>query len=417
MKPTFLYRLLRVNMNNEEDRSAFFLVVEIFFAAILGAAATFNGAYALRLGASNEDIGLLTSLPALLAVVISIPAGRFLQTRARRKPWIAGSLLMHRAGFLLVALVPLLKLAGLNQGSVAVALIIAIGAPAHFFNVSWIPMIADVVPPERRAAVISARNITANAVTSVCVFLFGLWLDNIIFPINYQVMFAFGFLTSLLSQYFIWKIHVPESPPDPSASAQVSFKDQWDALRTALRDQPDFQRLTTNTILHGIGLWLAAPLYILYYVRQLDASDGWLGLQGMVMTTTTIVGMMFWGWVIGRIGEMPVLKGTIVTIGLIPILIGLLPNLTLIVLVVGLNGLLSPGVNLSHFNLLLKVTPAAQRPVYTGLYISIVNIGAFICPLIGVWAAEHIGLSSALVLFGVLSILGSTSFLWRPVRV
>ncbi len=417
MKPSLLYRLLRVNLSIEEDRSAFFLVIEILFAAILGAAATFNGAYALRLGASNEDIGLLTSLPALLAVIISIPAGRFLQTRARRKPWIAGSLLMHRAGFLLVALVPLLKLAGINQGTVVVALLIAIGAPAHFFNVGWIPMIADVVPPERRAAVISARNITANAVTSVCVFLFGQWLDHIIFPLNYQVMFAFGFAASLLSQYFIMKINVPENRPNASTPGPVSFKAQWNALRTALREQPDFERLTTNTILHGIGLWLAAPLYILFYVRQLDASDAWLGLQGMVMTTATILGMMFWRWVIGRVGEMPVLKWTIVTIGLIPILVGLLPNLTLIVFVVGLNGLLSPGVNLSHFNTLLKVTPAAQRPVYTGWYISIVNIGAFVSPLIGVWAADRIGLSSALILFGVLSIIGSTSFWWRPVKV
>ena len=77
MKPSFIYRLLRLNLDNQDDRNALFLVVEVFFAAVLGAAATFNAAFALRLGATNEDIGLLTSLPALLAVVISIPAGRF----------------------------------------------------------------------------------------------------------------------------------------------------------------------------------------------------------------------------------------------------------------------------------------------------------------------------------------------------
>lgn len=416
MNTSWLYRLLRINPHSEEDRSAFYLVVEIFFAAILGAAASFNGAYAIRLGASNEDIGLLTSLPALLAVIISIPAGRFLQGRARRKPWVAGSLLMHRAGFLLVALVPLLKIAGVNQGTVAVALLIIISAPAHFFNVGWIPMLADVISPERRAAVFSARNITANATTSVCVFLFGQWLNHGAFPVNYQLMYVFGFLASLLSQYFILKINVPDSQPEPS-NGSASFAAQWYALRTALRDEPDFQRLTTNTILHGIGLWLASPLYILYYVRQLEASDAWLGLQGTVLTTTTILGWMFWRWVIARTGEMAVLKRTIITLGLIPILVGLLPNLTLILFVVALNGLLSPAVNLSHFNSLLKVTPPARRPAYTGLYISIVNIGAFICPLVGVAIADRVGLAPALIAFGALSILGSTSFLWRPVRV
>jgi len=184
MRPSILYRLLRLNLANEDDRNALFLVVEVFFAAILGAAATFNAAFALRLGATNTDIGLLTSLPSLIAIAISIPAGRFLQARARRKPWIAGSLLMHRAGFLLVALVPLLKLAGLNQGTALVALLIVISTPAHFFNVGWIPLLADVIPVERRAAVFAGRNITANATTSVAVFLFGLWLKDTTFPVN-----------------------------------------------------------------------------------------------------------------------------------------------------------------------------------------------------------------------------------------
>ncbi len=417
MKPSFIYRLLRLNLDNQDDRNALFLVVEVFFAAVLGAAATFNAAFALRLGATNEDIGLLTSLPALLAVVISIPAGRFLQARGRRKPWIVGSLLMHRAGFLLVALVPLLKMAGLNQGTVLVALLIVISTPANFFNVGWIPLLADVVPVERRASVFTGRNITANATTSVAVFLFGLWLKDSTFPMNYQAMYVLGFCVSLISQYFILKVNVPEHTPVAAPAGTFSFKTQWRAMRDALHNEPQFQRLSTNTLMHGIGLWLASPLYILYYVRELDASDAWIGLQATVLTAATIVGWLIWRRVIQRAGETRVLRLMIVTIGLIPILVGLLPNLTLILFVVALNGLLSPAVNLSHFNTLLKVTPSGERPLYTGLYTTIVNMGAFICPLIGVWAADRIGLAPALIVFGVLSIAGSSSFWWRPVKV
>ncbi len=411
-----LYRLLRLNLANEDDRNALYLVVEVFFAAILGAAATFNAAFALRLGASNTDIGLLTSLPSLLAIAISIPAGRFLQSRARRKPWIVGSLLMHRAGFLLVALVPLLKLAGLNQGSVLVALLITISTPAHFFNVGWIPLLADVIPVERRAAVFSGRNITANATTSLAVFLFGLWLKNIQFPVNYQVMYVFGFCASLLSQYFIQKVNVPEHTPVPLPPGGFSIPVQLRAMRDALRAEPLFQRLTTNTLMHGIGLWLASPIYILYYVRQLDASDAWIGLQATVLTSATIVGWLIWRRVIQRVGETAVLRLMIVTLGLIPILVGLLPNLTLILFVVALNGLLGPAGNLGHFNTLLKVIPPAERPMYTGLYTTIVNVGAFVCPLIGVAVADAVGLAPALVVFGILSIVGSSSFWWRPVK-
>ena len=73
--------IFHVDMRNKDDRNAIFLVAEIFFASIMGAAGAFNAAFAVRLGASNSQIGLLSSIPALLALIVSIPAGRFLQKK------------------------------------------------------------------------------------------------------------------------------------------------------------------------------------------------------------------------------------------------------------------------------------------------------------------------------------------------
>jgi MFS family permease len=412
------YRLIRYDPNNIDDRNALYLVVEVFWAAILSAVAGFNGAYALRLGSTNTDIGLLTSLPALLAVILSIPAGQFLQARSRRKPWVLWALFFSRAGYLLVALVPFLKILGLNQGTLVVALLIVISAPANLFNVGWIPMLAEIIPEDRRSAVFAARNITANATVSILGFLFGQWLNSIIFPINYQILYVVGFLASMLSSYNLIKLQVPEAVSiTPLDAASNSLKGQFNLLKKAIVEQPNFMRLTTNTILYGIGLWLASPLYIVYYVRSLHASDAWIGLQGTVLSVTTILGWLFWRWMATRHSEYSILKSTIVTIGLIPLLVGLLPNLNLILLVVALNGLLSPGVNLCHLNTLMKVMPADQRPVFTALYTTLVNIGAFVCPLIGVEVANLVGLAPTLIMFGVLSIVGASSFWWRPVKV
>lgn len=412
------YQLIRYDPNNIDDRNALYLVVEVFWAAILSAVAGFNGAYALRLGSTNTDIGLLTSLPALLAVILSIPAGQFLQSRSRRKPWVLWALFFNRVGYLLVALVPFLKIAGLNQGTLVVVLLIIISAPANLFNVGWIPMLAEIIPEDRRSAVFAARNIAANATVSIFGFLFGQWLNAIIFPINYQILFVVGFLASMVSSFNLIKLQVPEAVSiTPLDAASNSLKGQFKLLKRAMVEQPSFMRLTTNTILYGIGLWLASPLYIVYYVRSLHASDAWIGLQGTVLSVTTILGWLFWRWMATRHSEYSILKSTIVTIGLIPLLVGLLPNLNLILLVVALNGLLSPGVNLCHLNTLIKVMPADQRPLYTALYTTLVNLGAFVCPLIGVEVANLVGLAPTLIGFGVLSILGASSFWWRPVKV
>jgi hypothetical protein len=60
--------------------------------------------------------------------------------------------------------------------------------------------------------------------------------------------------------------------------------------------QPNFRQVLINSLLHQGGLWLASPLLILRFVRELDASDAWLGLHGTVMGVSTIVGLVFWRW-------------------------------------------------------------------------------------------------------------------------
>ncbi len=63
----------------------------------------------------------------------------------------------------------------------------------------------------------------------------------------------------------------------------------------------------------------------------------------------------------------------------------------------------------------MKVTPAEARPRYTSIYMTIMNIGAFICPMIAIALSDIIGLAPTLVISGLLSVIGSTSFWWRPV--
>jgi MFS family permease len=413
----FLWHFFKINLTNQNDRNAWYLVLEMFWASILGSIAVFNAAFAIRLGADNFQVGLLASIPALMAVLVSIPAGQFLQRRSRRTPWVYGSLLAHRSGYLLVALAPLLGFIGIEPGLLVVLILVGISAPAHFFNVGWIPLLADVVPENRRAAVFTARNIVNQATLSVMVFVCGQWLNRVVFPINYQAMYLIGFAASMLSMYYLFKMHVPDSPVvQPENAPKVrSVGDFLRKTREALTGQPAFLRITVNTLLHGFGVWMAGPLYALYFVRVLNANDAWLGLNGTVASVGTIAGYSLWRWLMTRWGESISLKRTIVLVGVYPVLVGLTPSLPLILIYGALNGLIIPGTNLAHFNTLLKVTPSEARPSYTAIYMTIMNIGATICPLISVALASLIGLEAMLIVAGLLSIIGSTSFWWWPV--
>lgn len=412
----FLWHFFKIDLKNRDDRNAYYLVVEIFWASILGSAASFSAAFAIRLGANNVEVGLLTSVPALLAVLISIPAGHFLERRARRTPWVWSSLLVYRTGFLIAALAPWIQIPGITPGLLVVLIFSINSAAAHFFNVGWIPLLAEVVSEDRRSAVFTGRNIVYNATLSLCGFLFGQWLSAVAFPINYQSMFLIGWVAAMISMVVLYRMEVNETAPVKAADAQArSLIGQVRTLRDALSSHPEFMRITRNTLLHGMGIWIASPLYVLFFVRQLSASDAWLGLNGMVASLGTIAGYSVWRSLMNRWGEQPTLKRTIWLMGLYPVLIGLTPNLTAILLLSALNGLIVPGVNLSHFNTLLRSIPPESRPSYTAVYMTIMNTGGFVGPLIGVAIANSIGLGPTLVIAGLISVIGSTSFWWWPV--
>ena len=128
-----------------------------------------------------------------------------------------------------------------------------------------------------------------------------------------------------------------------------------------------------------------------------------------------IVGNLFWRRVIGRWGEPRVLKIVVVAMGFYPLLVGASPSLNLILVLAGLNGLVSAGFNLSHFNTFLKVIPEGERHNFTALYLSLANVGAFVAPVIAVAIGEQLGFGPVLIACGLLVCLTSLSFWLWPV--
>jgi MFS family permease len=409
MQARKLWRVLRTRPGNNAEHNIRMLFLELPPAAVLSAAAAFNAPFALRLGATNEEIGLLSSIPALLAILVLIPSGQILGRRARRMPLVNWSLFIHRMVFLLVALAPLVP--GIPHGTAVIWLLIASAPPAHFFGVGWNSMLADVLPENRRARVFAVRSILNGLTVTVGIYLFGVWLDHVAFPINYQVMYMLGWAFSMLSMYYIIRMRVPDSDVPPPAPRQSS---SMHALRLYVRDlraaHPDFLRITANTFLTNITMWMIGPLYILFYVRQLGATEGWIGLNGTLANLTPILGHYLWQRLVWRWGEKNLLKWTVFCIPLYPIAVGLSANLSIILIWTALYALVVPMANMSHFSLLLKICPDAQRPQFLGLFSTVMNIGAFIAPLVGVYLAGIFGFAPVLIVGGVISLFGSASY-------
>jgi hypothetical protein len=91
-----------------------------------------------------------------------------------------------------------------------------------------------------------------------------------------------------------------------------------------------------------------------------------------------------------------------------------MPNLTFILLAGFLINVFNPGVGLSHGIIFLDLLPKGRKYGATAIYSMVMNIGAFIAPLIGVAISGRIGILPTLLIGGSLRILGAALFYISP---
>jgi MFS family permease len=415
-------RLLRGPvLYSQTEQNIWYMYIEVFWAGILSAAATFNGAFAVRLGASNAMIGWLSSIPSLLAVALLIPAARFLETKANRAPWVWGSLLIARMGYGLIAVLPWLF--ATHRAEAVVWLLIAISIPSTFFSAGFNPLLADVVPERDRARVFANRNIIASSTVAVLTFVAGRWLQSssstgwAAFPMNYQVLYFIGFAGALVSTAYVFRIRVPESRVVARSRHVRTGKPSLSQLKVMFRENRRFVHIIINTLIFDGGAWLVGPLYIIFFVRELGATDGWIGLNGTLANAGVVVGYALWRRWIRRLGYNRTLLLSVPLAASYAFLVSLFPNLTLILIWGILINLINPGVNLSHFNILLKLCPEERRASYIALFSAVMNAGAFVGPMVGVGLAGLWGIRTVLLIGGAIRLAGAAMFYLLRVEV
>jgi predicted MFS family arabinose efflux permease len=75
-----------------------------------------------------------------------------------------------------------------------------------------------------------------------------------------------------------------------------------------------------------------------------------------------------------------------------------------------------PGVELSNFNVMLKLSGKEHRTVYMSWYNAVINVSSFVGPLVGVWLATWLGLQGTMIVGGLLRIVGGLLFSFNRVE-
>lgn len=388
-----------------------------WFGVLSGSAVNFLNVYATRIGATGFQVGLLGATTAVVSLLFAIPAGRWLENRARGRA-VFWTSIIYRLGFLLYIPLPwLLNASGQIWSYISLSLFM--GIPLIAFTVGFGSLFAESVPSEWRAHVAGIRNGVLSITFMITSLVSGYLLDHLPFPFNYQVIFFIGFVGASMSSYHLFFVKpLPSSEqadqdgPRPSIlpEVQISTRRWFSTIRADIWSTRFKSTLLVMFAFH-LAQYLALPVFPLYFVRQLRLTDQNLGIGTALFYLTVLLGSTQLNRLVKRHGHKNITGWGVIGLAIYPVLIGISGQVWHYYVTSIIGGLAWGLVGGALVNYVLENCPDNDRPAYLAWYNIILNTAILVSSLLGPLIAENIGLSVALIIFGLLRGLAGISIL------
>lgn len=391
-----------------QDKNVRDVLVDGIGVGIASGIGTFLSVFLVRLGATSNQVGLLTAMPALTGMIFALPVSHFLERQRNIVPWYSRARFLVLSSYVLTGLVPFFFP---DNGSIAIICIWAAATvPQTIVNIAFTVVMSGVAGPKGRFYLMSRRWSLLGITQSITVATVGQFLSRNEFPLNYQVAFISSAVGGLLSLAFSSRIDLPDREPETATGSRDS---RWGGLRRqaqVFRDTPAFSRFVVAQFVYRWGLSLPLPLFPLYWVRILNASDASIGYINTVQGAVLLVAYFFWGRVSRRRGVRFVLLATSLGLALYPALTAVTTNVNVLIVYAALNGFFLAGTDLVLFDVLLSAVPKSHQTTYIGLYQTTNNMAMFFAPLVGTFLSDRIGIPQALMVGAAMRLAGFALF-------
>ncbi len=403
MNPATEEEIQRRNFRNVE--------IDAVGVSISSVATPFLPVFLTRLGATNFQVGLLTSMPGVTGLLLAIVVGRFLQSRQNIVLWYSLSRLAVIMCFALTGILTLMI--PMEFAIVATLAIWAFATlPQTALAVAFSVVMNSVAGPEGRYTLLSRRWAIFGLTGVIGTFIVTRLIDLVAFPLNYAIMFLVLSLGGFLSFFVSRQIRLPDQVlPPPLLSTSRSPGARLEKYLLLLRKNPAFVSFASKRFVYFTALVLGLPIMPLYLVREVGATDSQIGVITMTMTLAMLVGYFVWPRVSRRRGGRYVLLATTLGMVLHPALTASTAQIELIILFAGIAGFFQGGLDLVFFDELMKTVPAEYSATFVALAQSMQYLSMILAPLLGTWLAGFFGLTGALWLSAGLRLIGFLLFL------
>jgi len=424
---------ITAEITNQEKQNDHYLYFDIFWWGILaGTLISFLGIYLARLGATSFQLGILSAGPALVNLLISLPAGKWLENRSFTRTAFITSM-MHRSGYVLILLVMLIFV---EQMQIYMVLWITVfmSIPGTALMIAFNAMVAEIIPPNRRGLVIGRRNALLAVSMTTSSLLAGQMLERIVFPLNYQIVFLIGIVGGALSCYSLGRIREVSNKSDfprigkplldrarPGSTSISPGRRYIPGMRFLTRGgellRLDLLRSQFGGFLGAMFFFytvhnLVVPLFPTYSVDKMGLSDWSISIGTAFFQVAVFFTSLRLGRVSDRIGHHLLMVMSVIGFAAFPLFIGIWPTVPSYMLGAAIGGIGWGFLGGALGNRLMERVPEDDRPAHMALFNIVLNLGVLTGSLFGPVLGDWAGLQTAMVIGGILRILAAGVF-WR----
>jgi MFS family permease len=344
--------------------------------------------FALALGATDAQIGLLAAIP-FLGQLANLPAVAIMQRFPDRKPLVVWGSVAARLLLFAIAALPLVAARG-GPMELLIPILVAYAVLATLSGAGWQVWVRELVPRERLGAYFGRRFALISLVGLVTVPLAGAfvtWFGHGL--VAYSVLFALGGVAGLASSLVLAR-----APSVPSAAgASKTFRE---VAREPFADA-NYRRLLVFLAAWGFAANLATPFVSIVLMRTLGYSVLAVALLASLSQLAYIVGMRMWAPLTDRYGNKPVL-GLGASVFLVAIAgwaaTPKVANALALVSAIGLHvvlGFANAALDVASNGVVLKLAREDELPSYLASASVVKAVAAGVAPLVGGLALTLLG--------------------------
>ena len=339
---------------------------------------------ALFLGATVQQIGLITALPSLMSSLSQFFAVKVIY-------WVGGRLkllvrlVFSQASLVLgIAMLPLLE--GAYRVEVLLILLILAAMCGGMAGPAWGSVMSDYVPASKRGRYFGWRNRTVGSVTVGSILASGLLLNffqTVSYGTGFLIIFCLAATARYASAYFISRMDEPPHKQDPASDFTfVMFLRRF--------RESNFLKFVIFSAALNLASFLAAPYFAVFMLRDLQLSYvSYMALQ-IGASLASLVALPLWGRHADLVGNVRVLRLSSFFAALIPVFWLFSHHPVYLLLVQMFAGFSWSGVTLSAGNFIYDaVTP--QKRVRCIAYFNVVHgVALFIGSYLGGFLATRL---------------------------